>query len=82
MIHTKKEVFMSNLKKIPKFKNEEEEAKFWDEHDSADYVDWSKAKKTIMPNLKTSTESISLHLPSPLLARIKELANEKDVPYQ
>ena len=73
---------MNDLKKIPNFKNAEEEAKFWSEHDSAEYVDWSKAKKTIFPNLKPSTESISLRLPSPLLARIKELANEKDVPYQ
>jgi predicted DNA binding CopG/RHH family protein len=73
---------MSDLKKIPDFKNPEEEAKFWDEHDSADYVDWSKADKVIFPNIKVSTESISLRLPSPLLARIKELANEKDVPYQ
>ncbi len=73
---------MSDLKKIPDFKGPEEEAKFWDEHDSADYVDWSKADKAIFPNVKASTESISLRLPSPLLARIKELANEKDVPYQ
>lgn len=47
-----------------------------------DYVDWSKGEKVIFSNLKTSTESISLRLPSPLPARIKELANEKDVPYQ
>lgn len=73
---------MSDLKKIPNFKSPEEEAKFWDEHDSADYIDWSEAKKTVFPNLKSSTESISLRLPSSLLARIKELANEKDVPYQ
>jgi len=73
---------MSNVKKIPKFKNHEEEVKFWEEHDSSDLIDWLKAEKTVMPNLKTSTESISLRLPSPLLARIKELANEKDVPYQ
>ncbi len=73
---------MSNLKKIPDFKSEQEEAEFWNTHDSAEYVDWSKAKKTVFPNLKSSTESISLRLPSSLLARIKELANEKDVPYQ
>ncbi|HUD07206.1 MAG TPA: BrnA antitoxin family protein [Candidatus Saccharimonadales bacterium] len=73
---------MANLKVIPKFKNLEEEAEFWESHDSTEYVDWSKAKKTVFPNLKTSTESISLRLPSPLLARIKGLANEKDVPYQ
>jgi predicted DNA binding CopG/RHH family protein len=73
---------MNDLKKIPNFKSPEEEAEFWDKHDSADYVDWSKAEKTVFPNLKSSTESISLRLPSSLLARIKELANEKDVPYQ
>jgi len=73
---------MSDLKKIPEFESPEAEAQFWDEHDSADYIDWSAAKKTVLPNLKSSTESISLRLPSSLLARIKELANEKDVPYQ
>jgi predicted DNA binding CopG/RHH family protein len=73
---------MSNLKNIPDFKDAEEEAIFWDSHDSAEYVDWSQAKRTVFPNLKSSTESISLRLPSSLLARIKELANEKDVPYQ
>jgi predicted DNA binding CopG/RHH family protein len=73
---------MSDLKKIPDFKSPEEEAAFWDGHDSSEYVDWSQAKKTVFPNLKSSTESISLRLPSALLARIKELANEKDVPYQ
>lgn len=70
------------LKPIPDFKSQEEEVAFWDEHDSSDYVDWSSAEKAVFPNLKLSTESISLRLPSPLLAHIKELANEKDVPYQ
>jgi predicted DNA binding CopG/RHH family protein len=73
---------MSTLKQVPSFRDRDEEAAFWDSHDSADYLDWSKASKTVFPNLKSSTESISLRLPSTLLARIKELANEKDVPYQ
>lgn len=73
---------MKDLRKIPKFKDEAEEAEFWTSHDSGDYVDWSKAERTVFPNLKPSTEAISLRLPSPLLARLKELANEKDVPYQ
>ena len=73
---------MKTLKKIPDFKNEQEEAEFWQTHDSTEYLDWSKAKKAVFPNLKPTTESISLRLPAPLLARIKELANEKDVPYQ
>ena len=31
------------MKDIPEFKNEEEERQFWAEHDSTEYVDWSKA---------------------------------------
>ena len=73
---------MSSLKKIPNFDSSEEEAEFWGTHDSAEYVDWSGAKKTVFPNLKSSTEPISLRLPASLLARIKELANQKDMPYQ
>src|SRR5580704_6463289 len=73
---------MKELKKIPEFDSRESEAEFWDTYDSTDYVDWSKSQRTVFPNLKPTTESISLRLPSPLLARLKELANERDVPYQ
>ena len=73
---------MKKLKQIPKFKNEDQERNFWANHDSTQYIDWSKAKKVNFPNLKPTTESISLRLPSSLLNRIKQLANQKDVPYQ
>ncbi len=73
---------MKRLKSIPRFKTEDEERAFWATHDSTEYIDWSKAEQIIFPNLKPSTESISLRLPQYLLARIKELANSKDVPYQ
>ena len=73
---------MKNLKQIPKFKNEDEEREFWASADTSEYFDWSKAEPVIFPNLKPTTEAISLRLPSILLARIKELANKKDVPYQ
>jgi predicted DNA binding CopG/RHH family protein len=70
------------FKKIPAFKSEDEERDFWATHSSTDYVDWSKAQWTIFPNLKLSTETISLRLPQGLLAEIKQLANKHDVPYQ
>ncbi len=73
---------MKNLKPIPKFKNENEERKFWQTHDSTDYVDWSKAKRGIFHNLKPTYKSISLRLPIHMLDEIKLLANKKDVPYQ
>jgi len=73
---------MKKLKIIPNFKNEDDERDFWAKADSSQYFDLSKAEEIIFPNLKPSTESISLRLPSYLLVRIKELANKKDVPYQ
>jgi predicted DNA binding CopG/RHH family protein len=74
---------MSKAKtKIPAFKSEAEERAFWEKHDSTDYVDWSKAKKAIMPNLKPTTTTISLRLPEALLDRIKVEANKRDMPYQ
>ena len=73
---------MSKLKPIPVFKNEADERKFWETHDSTDYVDWSKAQRVRFPNLKPSTRSISIRLPIGLLEDIKIAANKRDVPYQ
>jgi predicted DNA binding CopG/RHH family protein len=70
------------IKKIPKFKNEEEEIKFWDKNDISNFVDFSKGQRMIFPNLKPSTSTISLRLPEELLNQIKSLANRRDVPYQ
>ena len=71
------------LKKIPRFKNEDEERDFWATHDSTDYFDWSKAIRGVkFPNLKPSTKTISLRLPQYLLDDLKIMANKIDVPYQ
>jgi len=69
-------------KKLPRFANEQAERAFWETHDSADYVDWSKAKRAVLPKLKPSTKTISLRLPQHLLDSIKVAANARDVPYQ
>jgi predicted DNA binding CopG/RHH family protein len=69
-------------KPYPQFRNEAEERRFWESHDSSDYVDWGKAERVRLPNLKPSTRSISLRLPLSLLERIKIAANKRDVPYQ
>jgi predicted DNA binding CopG/RHH family protein len=73
---------MKKLKKLPVFKNEDEQRKFWATHSSVDYIDWSKAKWTVFPNLKRSDQLISMRVPQYLLADIKVLANKMDVPYQ
>ena len=69
-------------KSMPNFTSEAEEQEFWQKHDSTDYIDWSKGKIGVFPELKPSTKTISLRLPESLLAAIKTLANKKDVPYQ
>jgi predicted DNA binding CopG/RHH family protein len=70
------------LKVIPKFANEAAERVFWENNDSSPYVDWKKAERIAFPNLKPSTQTISLRLPQHLLDSIKTAANARDVPYQ
>ncbi len=70
------------LKSAPRFKSEAEERAYWEKHDSSQLIDWSKATRASLPNLKPSTQSISLRLPLHLLERIKVAANARDVPYQ
>ena len=71
-----------NSKVIPKFKSEKEEDEFWQKNDSSQFINWSEVKNGIFPDLKPSTNSISLRLPLILLSRIKNAANKRDIPYQ
>jgi len=67
---------------IPTFASERAEREYWETHDAGDVVDWASARQAVFPNLKASTETISLRLPSALLSDLKVLANKRDVPYQ
>jgi len=73
-------------KEIPEFKSEAEEFEFWSSTgegaDSTRYVDWSKGKRTKLPNLKPSLRTISVRLPVAMIEDLKVLANRRDVPYQ
>ena len=67
---------------VRRFASEAEERAYWERHDSSDRVDWTRAQRVRLPNLKPSTTSISLRVPVGLLERIKVEANRRDVPYQ
>lgn len=69
-------------KSIPKFKNEDEEREFWSKNDSAEFLNWKSAERVLFPKLKPSTRAISLRLPESLLDTLRQMANERDVPYQ
>lgn len=73
---------MKTLKKIPHFKTEHEERKFWQTVDSTEYVDYSKPERWVFPDLKLSSKPITIRLPESLLARVKMKANALDMPYQ
>jgi predicted DNA binding CopG/RHH family protein len=72
----------SDRRPLPRFGSEDEERAFWEKADSTDYVDWGRAARVRLPELKPSTATISLRLPETLLEELKALANERDVPYQ
>ena len=70
------------LNEIPNFNNEDEEREFWASNDSTEFVDWNTAGAAVLPKLKPSTKTISLRLSGSTLAKIRLLANKRDVPYQ
>lgn len=73
---------MKKKLKIPKFKSEAAELRFWQKLDLSEYFEKKDFQPVIFPNLKPSSHSISIRLPAYLLDRIKERANKSDVPYQ
>lgn len=70
------------IKKLPVFKNEDEEMEFWDKHELSDVFDVSKGVNAVFPNLKPSTQAVTVRMPSWLVSDLKVLANKRDVPYQ
>jgi len=69
-------------KKIPEFKNEDDERKFWATADSTEYIEWPLGKRRKLIHLKPSLKTISLRLPVSMIEDLKILANSRDVPYQ
>ncbi len=74
---------MPNTKKrVPKFKTEDDERRFWATADSTEYVEWESGKRKKLVHLKPSLRTISLRLPVSIIEDLKVLANRRDVPYQ
>lgn len=73
---------MKKIKKLPNFKNEDEEREFWAEHELSDIFDTARGTNVVFPNLKLSTRTITIRVTESLLNALKAIANKKDVPYQ
>ena len=64
---------MKKKPKIPKIKNEDAERDFWSRVKLDDYFEPNDFAPVSFPNLKPSSQPISIRLPSPLLFRIEVL---------
>lgn len=73
---------MKKKLKLPRFKSEDEERNFWAKINLTDYIEASDFEPVAFPNLKPTSRPISIRIPTYLLIRIKEQANELNVPYQ
>jgi predicted DNA binding CopG/RHH family protein len=69
-------------KRIPKFESEDQERRYWAQHDSSEFVDWAGAERRRFPNLRPTLRTISLRLPETMIGHLKILANKRDIPYQ
>lgn len=77
-----KKSMRNTRKKIPLFKNEDEERDFWAKHSPLDFMDVDSVERGVLPNLKPTMKSISIRLPENMLEQLKILAHKRDIPYQ
>ena len=68
--------------KVPKFKNEDEERVFWSKVDLGEHFGPGDFERVSFPNLKPTTRPVSIRISVADLNRVKERANETNVPYQ
>lgn len=68
--------------KIPKFKNEDQEREFWSKVNLSQYFEPADFGSIAFSNLKPTSRPISLRLPEYILMRLKEKANQLNIPYQ
>ncbi len=68
--------------KIPQFKTEQEEADFWDSHDSTDFLDETEAVNVAFVDARPSMKQISLRLDPSVIDQLKSLAVGKGIGYQ
>lgn len=77
-------------KKIPEFKSEEEEARFWDEHDSTEFIEeFEPVDISVSPELEEEIlnkrelkKPVTLRLEPKQIDAVKRIAGRKGLPYQ
>lgn len=70
------------LKAIPHFATEDEELAFWEEHDPAEFDDGPADDIVLEFRPPAPKQRINLRLEPELIAELKAVAAEHDIPYQ
>lgn len=73
---------MNKKLKLPKFKSENIERDFWAKLDLSKHFKKDDFVLASFPNLKPTSRPISIRIPEFLFLRVKERANELNIPYQ
>lgn len=63
---------MKKVIKLPKFKNENEERKYWSKIDLSQYFEPDDFEEVSFPNLKPTSRSISIRIPEYLKGYLKQ----------
>ena len=70
------------MAKLPQFVNEQDEAAFWDSHDSAEFLDETEAVDIKFIDARPTKKQISLRLDPLVIEQVKEIAHTKGMGYQ
>jgi predicted DNA binding CopG/RHH family protein len=70
------------MAKLPQFVSEQDEAEFWDTHDSTDFLDETEAVDSTFVDARPAKKQISLRLDPAVIEQIKKVAHTKGVGYQ
>jgi predicted DNA binding CopG/RHH family protein len=70
------------MAKLPQFVNEQDEAAFWNSHDSVEFLDETEAVDIKFVDVRPTKKQISLRLDPVVIEQVKEIAHTKGIGYQ
>lgn len=70
------------MAKLPKFTSEQEEAAFWDNHDSTEFLDETEAVQVTFIDARKPKKQISLRMDQAIIDQLKIVASSKGLGYQ
>ena len=70
------------MSKLPKFATDQEEATFWDTHDSTGFLDDTKPVEVTFVDARPPKKQISLRLDAKVIEVLKAVAQRKGIGYQ